>query len=421
MALVEVKTGKNELQVEQLENYLDIAKEQGFQAVVTISNQIAAAPGMHPTPVDKRKCRKVELRHVSWSQIHTEALMARTNQHVSDPDQAWILSELIRYLEHPRSGAVDFDDMGAAWVPVREAVKAGTLLPGDDRATDVATRWEQLIRFIGMRMGRVLGMEVQPSLTRREQAEPALRLQSQAASLSASGTMSGTLNVPNTVAPINISADLRAGRVLCFVEVGAPREGRPLTRINWLLRQLRDAPEDVRIDAFTPWSRGASRSELLRDLRQDPTLLLDDQKREIRKFQIAIGSVAGTKRGQGKGSFVGSVFELVDKFYGEVVQNLKPWSASPPRLRHPEPEDIAEIDVPPQLPSTALSSQDEQESEGVGIEQFAQQDDPGVDGERISDRRDDPVELFEGLYRSTETTKLNEEPDRAVAPAATQI
>jgi hypothetical protein len=97
---------------------------------------------------------------------------------------------------------------------------------------------------------------------------------------------------------------------------------------------------------------------LLRDLRQDPTLLLDDQKREIRRFQISITKAAGAKRGQGKGSFVGSVLDLVEAFYVEVVQNIKPWSPNPPRLRQPDLEDISEPEVPVHLQSTSLSSQD---------------------------------------------------------------
>ncbi len=39
-ALVEVKTGPNDLAAEQLENYLEIVRENGFQALLTISNQI---------------------------------------------------------------------------------------------------------------------------------------------------------------------------------------------------------------------------------------------------------------------------------------------------------------------------------------------------------------------------------------------
>jgi len=50
---------------------------------------------------------------------------------IADPDQAWILGELIRYLEHRKSGALEFEDMGAAWVDVRDQVVAGTLRPSD--------------------------------------------------------------------------------------------------------------------------------------------------------------------------------------------------------------------------------------------------------------------------------------------------
>jgi hypothetical protein len=42
--------------------------------------------------------------------------------------------------------------------------------------------------------------------------------------------------VPATVAPIVVTADLRAGLIHCSVTVPAPREGRATTRVNWLLR-----------------------------------------------------------------------------------------------------------------------------------------------------------------------------------------
>jgi hypothetical protein len=70
-ALVEVKTGSNELTTQQVENYLDIAREQGFDALVTISNEIPAVPGQHPTVVDRRKIKKVALHHLPWTEVLT--------------------------------------------------------------------------------------------------------------------------------------------------------------------------------------------------------------------------------------------------------------------------------------------------------------------------------------------------------------
>jgi hypothetical protein len=112
-ALVEVKTGDNALATEQLENYLDVAREHGFDALITISNEMPPSPGIHPTAVDRRKLRKVSLHHWSWTEVLTHAVMQKEFRGVADPEQAWILGELIRYLEHPKSGAMSFDDMGA--------------------------------------------------------------------------------------------------------------------------------------------------------------------------------------------------------------------------------------------------------------------------------------------------------------------
>ena len=53
-ALVEVKTGSNDLQVSQVENYLDAAAKEGFDCVITISNQIMKIRGQHPVSVDKK-------------------------------------------------------------------------------------------------------------------------------------------------------------------------------------------------------------------------------------------------------------------------------------------------------------------------------------------------------------------------------
>jgi hypothetical protein len=174
-ALVEVKTGNNELNAEQLENYLDIARDNGFDALLTISNEIPPAAGQHPTKVDKRKLRKVALHHLPWSQVLAEAVIQKEHRGVADPDQAWILGELIRYLEHPRSGALEFEDMGASWVPVRDGIRAGTLRPSDKGAAEVAARFDALLRFASLRLGRSLGTEVVPVVSRKEAAEPTLR------------------------------------------------------------------------------------------------------------------------------------------------------------------------------------------------------------------------------------------------------
>jgi hypothetical protein len=359
-ALVEVKTGANRLAAEQLENYLDIAREQGFDAVVTISNEIPAVPGQHPTAVDRRKLRKTQLHHWSWTEVLAEAVVQKEFRGIADPDQAWILGELIRYLEHPRSGALEFDDMSEAWVSVRDAVAAGTLRPTNKGVAEVAARFDALLRFASLRFGRQLGAEVTPVLTRAELADPARRAQALVSRLCDQGVLVGSIRIPDAVAPITVTADLRAQRVTCHVDIEAPREGRPTTRVNWLVRQLADAPDSVRVEAYVAHGRGASAAELLGAVRANPGLLLAAEGRELRSFRIAVSAPMGPKRGRGRGSFIDSTLGAVDTFYGEVLQSLRAWAAAPPRLRQPDAEKVAvEQPAPASLVSTGFSSQDE--------------------------------------------------------------
>ncbi|MGL5864921.1 MAG: hypothetical protein ACRCYX_03485 [Dermatophilaceae bacterium] len=356
--LVEVKTGSNCLSTEQLENYLDVAREQGFDALLTISNEIPAIAGHHPTTVDKRKLKKVELHHLAWSQVLAEAVLQKEFRGVADPDQAWILGELIRYLEHTRSGALEFDDMGDSWTGVRDAVAAGTLRAGDRGIPTVVTRFDALLRFASLKLGRRLGTEVVPALSRKEAADPVARAAALTHQLVSAGQLSGAIRIPNTAGHLVVTADVRAGQLECHVDVDAPREGRSTNRVNWLVRQLKNAPDAVRLECVTAHSRGASSADLLRTVRVDPACLVLDPRREIRSFRIAQTASLGTKRGRGRGSFIDSVLAGVDTFYGSVLGDLKAWSATPPRLRPERPAISVEEGVRLSASSTDVSSQD---------------------------------------------------------------
>jgi hypothetical protein len=109
---------------------------------VTISNQITASTEECPVEVDGRKTKTVALRHLSWWRIVTEAVVEHRHRGIADPDQQWILGELIVYMDHEASGAGGFQDMGENWVSVRNAARSGTLRVGT-AARDVTERWRR--------------------------------------------------------------------------------------------------------------------------------------------------------------------------------------------------------------------------------------------------------------------------------------
>ena len=330
-ALVEVKTGTSDLGREQVEAYLDLARENGIDCVLTISNQIAPSEGVHPLEVDKRKTKKVALCHLSWAEVLSTAVAQRVHRGVSDPDQAWILAELIRYLEHPRSGALDFADMGGSWVPIREALSAGTLRPSDRGIGEVVARWEQLLRFAALRLERELGTGVQVVVSKKELADANGKRARQVDDLVNRQLLAGTLRIPNTVGDLVIVADLRSNRCQVSVDLPGPAEGRALTRVNWLVRQLSEAPDQLRVDAFVHLARNSS-SDLLKVVRENPSMLVGDPKADVRRFRLTATSPLGSKRGTGRGAFIDSVLASVSGFYADVLQQVRPWQPKVPQL-----------------------------------------------------------------------------------------
>jgi len=48
--------------------------------------------------------------------LKTEAKIQLSKSAVSDPDQAYMLNEFIRYLEHESASVSEFEQMGKEWV-----------------------------------------------------------------------------------------------------------------------------------------------------------------------------------------------------------------------------------------------------------------------------------------------------------------
>jgi hypothetical protein len=281
----------------------------------------------------------------------TEARVQHKHRGISDPDQAWILGELIAYLDHERAGAGGFEDMGDKWVAVREGARAHTLRASDPGVRDVAKRWEQLIQYLALGLTQDLGRDVEPMWPKK--VDPAARLEAAVRLLCSDGKLAASIRVPGAIAPVDLEADLRTRLFTTAVEVQAPKEGRAKTRISWLMRQLKDAPDALRVDARYPNARD-SVTVPLKDLREKPDKLLlpSDLKREAKSFRISLARELGAKRGRGAGSFVLESKNQASDFYRSTVQLMRPWAAAAPRLPDAETVGADATPNPPPFSST---------------------------------------------------------------------
>ena len=348
-SFVEVKTGSNALTADQINNYWDLARGAEVDHVLTISNEIAPKDGVHPTDGLKvRSNSKVQVSHLSWTAIVNAALRIKRHKGVSDPEQGWILDELIRYLQHPASGALDFSDMGQHWVSIREGAREATLSKKSEGIEDVASRWDQLLRFAAIQLSAEIGEDVDPVFP-RGQSDVKQRLAGLIDSTCSSGTLTGGLRIPNTAGDLDLEANLRSRQLVAGIDVAAPQDRGARGRVSWLVNQLTDAPGDAAIEVFAKNAR-TSTSSSLSQARDDRNAPLDEDHREPHRFRIVVRTEMGMGRSTGKKNpgFITTVLGLINSFYGDVVQNITPWQPSAPKLTKPPPQpDQDEVVVSP--------------------------------------------------------------------------
>ncbi|MFE2055994.1 TerD family protein [Streptomyces sp. NPDC056465] len=321
-ALVETKTNGNALKPDQVQAYMDIAARRGYEAVITLSNDVALEGSpLVDVRIDGRRKHKVALWHLSWAEVAHQAQMLIRHEGVGNASHAWLLQELLHYLQHEHSGCHGFQNMGSAWVPVRKGIDDETLCQGDPRATEVIESWERLVRQVCLRLGGELGQKVLPVQRAKRGADPRARRADLADRLCSQGRLDAELRIEGTPGILAIAADLRTGKLRTSIEVASSGQGYPLSRAKRLIRQLASAPADLHIETLVE-ADGAGPRGTLERLRPEPADLLPKDGAEIMGFRLSLFKGMGNGRGSAESGFIRSVDEAVDRFHALVVAQL---------------------------------------------------------------------------------------------------
>lgn len=332
-ALVEAKAKGTDLESSQIERYLGIAKEQGVESVVTISNQFVATRTQSPCDINKQKLKKVSLYHWSWSYLQTEAKIQLSKSAVSDPDQAYMLDEYVRYLEHDSAGVSEFEQMGKEWVEACKLYFAKSKLDKKSLlGAAVVSDWDELMRCTALLMSRELETNVTTVLSAKERKDPNTRLELLQSEFINTGVLESRLDVPDAASPISVEADLTRRSVIVSMSVEAPKgKKRASATVTWLLRQLTKTEDgSVLIVAKWPGRAQETCADLTR-VRENVDALVGERKGALpRAFEIKTVSDLGGKFTQRR-NFVPELVSCVTKFYEAVGQHVVPWQAPPPK------------------------------------------------------------------------------------------
>ncbi|WP_322870201.1 TerD family protein [Streptomyces goshikiensis] len=326
-ALVETKTNGNPLRPEQVQQYMDIAARRGYESVITLSNDVALeGTAMVDVKVDGRRKHKVGLWHLSWAEVAHQAQLLIRHEGVGNAAHAWLLQELLAYLQHEQSGCHGFQNMGPAWVPVRNGIEDETLCLGDPRATEVVESWERLIRQVCLRLGGELGQKALPVQRVRRGSDPlSSRSAAAAERLCLDGRLSAELRVEGTSSVIAVTADLRTAKIRTSVDVPAPEGSYPLVTVRRLVRLLAEAPADLHVESLVEGENGPRGT--LERLRPEPGDLVPRNGAAVTGFRLTLIKGMGNSRGNTESGFIRSVDEAVDRFRQGVVAHLGPLEA----------------------------------------------------------------------------------------------
>ncbi|RPK64466.1 hypothetical protein EES43_09685 [Streptomyces sp. ADI96-02] len=336
-ALVETKTNGNALKPDQVQAYMDIAARRGYEAVITLSNDVVLdGSPLVDVRIDGRRKHKVALWHLSWAEVVHQAQMLIRHEGVGNAAHAWLLQELLHYLQHENSGCHGFQNMGAAWVPVRRGIDDETLCRGDHRALEVIENWERLVRQVCLRLGGELGQKVLPVQRSRRGADPRARRTELADQLCEQGRLIAEIRIEGTPGVLGIAADLRTGKLRTSIEVPAPEGAYPLSRAKRLIRRLSEAPADLHIETLVDGAGAGPRGTLER-LRPEPADLVAKDGAQITGFRLSLFKGMGHGRGSAETGFIRSVDEAVDRFHAQVVAHLE--TPASRRTRTEEPAD----------------------------------------------------------------------------------
>ncbi|MFF8636929.1 TerD family protein [Streptomyces pilosus] len=322
-ALVETKTNGNALKADQVQAYMDIAARRAYEAVITLTNDVALEGSpLVDVKIDKRRKHKVALWHLSWAEVAHQAQMLIRHEGVGNAAHAWLLQELLHYLQHENSGCHGFQNMGPAWVPVRNGIDDETLCQGDARALEVVENWERLIRQVCLRLGGELGQKVLPVQRAKRGTDPNERRNRLADQLCRDGRLQAELRIDGTPGVLAVSADLRTGKLRTGIEIPAPEQGYPLSWAKRLVRRLAEAPADLHVETLVDNEIGGPRGTLEK-LRPEPAdLLPKDSGTGITGFRLSLLKSMGSGRGNAETGFIRSVDDAVHRFYTTVVVHL---------------------------------------------------------------------------------------------------
>ena len=334
-ALVEAKVGTNVLDIEQIEKYRALAKDNNVDCVITISNQFATNSAHHPLEAIRKSRSKIPVFHWSWMHILTVADLLISQDNVDDMDQLVLLNELRRFLGHESAGVKGYDRMPKEWSNLNKLVSTGADIPAKSSdANIVLEAWHQEMRDLTLILSRLTETSVSEKLPQKHLNNPSQRIRDEMDDLRHTRQLKCVLNIPDTASPIEIIADITRRSINVGMTLRAPEDKKTTkARMNWLLRQIRSKKvENIYVRLLWPGKSEATQFSIS-ELRDNINIInIGKEHLTVHGFHVFSSNRIGVRFIQ-QVNFISDLEKFVPFFYKTVGSSLNAWKRSPPKIK----------------------------------------------------------------------------------------
>ena len=328
-----IENWRSNLDIAQIERYLKLARENGIQAVITVSNDFVARPDHSPiagsTQIIKKLSRNVALYHWSWTSLATCCDVLANQDHNQSPEQIYLVNQLSLYFGHPTTGIERFTQMGPQWKEIVQLASSGVpLTKNTPGLEEVVASWFAEERDLSLHMTSNLNRPIRLKIDRKHETNAKRRLEDGTAALIKAQALTSTIRVPDCASDITVRADLTRRNISVSMTVRARTDRKTSReRIKWLLGMLKTDDPRLRVTAYWP-GRAAATSADISVLRENPTILQPDNTSLLpQSFEVVLVEDPGGKRFSGQKAFIEDLERVVPEFYRLVGATVSVRSA----------------------------------------------------------------------------------------------
>ena len=338
------KIKNSELDIRQISDYVQIAKEYKIPKLITVSNQFVSNPSQSPISVKLPKY--VAMYHLSWSYILTvgNLLLFKNQQNIEDEDQVEIMHEILNYFENDKSGVLGFTQMKQGWIDIVNKINVGTSINLKDPALDdTISSWLEEERDMALILSRELGLLVR-SGQKMYKKNLLARINNEKRQLISNKNLKSILQIDGVASDITVQPNFGNKNIAMSVTLGPPQDRKVRSQITWLKNQIKfcvkknpelfsNIEKELMIDINIKFTKKPMRIPL-------PELEYVYEKlgsKEIKSFSIVQIKYLG-KKFESRQLFVKIIEGMLIQYYQSIVQHLKKWEKPVPQIPNKDVE-----------------------------------------------------------------------------------